>query len=53
VMEDSEDFHAKNIEVGNSSEIHTIGHKRHIPMVLLFFRKHNKEMKKVIAFMKQ
>ncbi|MDB5272044.1 MAG: alpha/beta hydrolase [Chitinophagaceae bacterium] len=51
VMGDSEDFHAKNIEVGNASEIHTVRHKRHIPMVLLFFRKHNKEVKKAIAFM--
>jgi acetyl esterase/lipase len=53
VFGDSEDFHAKNKEVGNSSEIHTIGRKRHIPMVLLFFRKHNKELKKVVMFMKK
>lgn len=53
VFGDSEDFHKKNIEIGNSSEIHTVGKKKHIGMVLLFFRKHNKEVKKVVAFIKK
>lgn len=52
VFGDSEDFHKKNVELGNSSQIHTIGRKKHIGMVLLFFRKHNKEVKKVVAFIK-
>jgi acetyl esterase/lipase len=53
VSGDSEDFHKRNIELGNFSEIHTIGKKRHIGMVLLFFRRHNKQVKKVVAFIKK
>ena len=53
VFGDSEDFHKKNIEVGNASEIHTVGRKKHIGMVLLFFRKHNKEVQKVVEFIKR
>jgi acetyl esterase/lipase len=53
IITDSQDFHAKNIEVGNSSELYKIGHKKHIGMVLLFFRRHQKQVKKVVEFMKR
>ncbi len=53
IASDSRDFHAKNLEAGNSSEIHTIKRKRHIAMALLFFGKKNNELKKVVAFIKK
>jgi acetyl esterase/lipase len=53
IISDSKEFHAKNLEVENSSEISIVRRKRHIGMVLIFFSKRNKEVKKVIAFIKK
>ena len=50
IINDSRDFHTKNVEVGNSSELYKIGHKKHIGMVLLFFRRHQKQVKRVVGF---
>ncbi len=53
IKSEGQDFNARNIEVGNSSELHTIKRKRHIAMILLFFGKKNAVLKDVVAFIKK
>lgn len=51
IISDSKKFHELNIALGNQSELHIVKKKTHIPMVLLYFRKNNKELKKTVDFM--